>query len=789
MTTRQTILVGLLCAACNAVPNPSADGSAHLRSAQGAAACGGATVRGANVLVITDDSSIADPNQPATTIEQLLVAAGNTVTVTKPTTGAAAFYEYNWDPTVAYPLDTYDVVVHLDGTQYVDSLQVSPQQALVNFVKAGHGFVSFQFDGYEKAAKAPPQVDMAELVPMGSDMNNYFCMACDVDAAQEPSQASHPILAGVDASFRFHADAWTSEPYVDDAIPGSTPATILLSGNQFGAINPAVPVAFARNVGTGRVFNFTGAAGYGPANGTLQNVNVQKMLVNAVKWAANLPATPGGTAPIATISDPQPPPPYACVLPKDTIHLQLDGSGSTGSGTLSYAWTDSRGTVIAAVAKPDVMFDVGRHQVSLVVSTGPGCDSVAAVSTIDVVGDTTPPTIAVDPPTIMVECNSSKPPFSDLGATASDTCMPAAGSWPVGGSGAVDTSKVGTYPVTYTTTDKAGNVGTATRSVIVQDTVAPVVDHTAPMTVECGDSFTPPTTSAKDACVGPLSASVTANTVNTAKTGDYAVTYTAKDPSSNSGTDTLAVRVADTLPPTVALNGSASVTLECNVDTYVEAGATASDKCSGNLTSSIATSGTVDRSKKGPSAVTYSVVDGAGLKGSATRTVTVVDRIAPQLSIKPMQQFWSPSHELRTLHLSDCASVVPDACDGALDIDKVGSIVSISSDEFGEDDDIALIGPSTFQIRLERNGGGNGRVYTVAFRVKDSSGNARDGVCQFGVPPNQSGSPAAVDDGRSRGYTVTPASYHARDRHNNHRDNGGDDRWRGRKWHRNGDDD
>ena len=46
-------------------------------------------------------------------------------------------------------------------------------------------------------------------------------------------------------------------------------------------------------------------------------------------------------------------------------------------------------------------------------------------------------------------------------------------------SGTVDTSVAGTYSITYTATDAAGNTGTATRTVTVVDTTAPVITVTA----------------------------------------------------------------------------------------------------------------------------------------------------------------------------------------------------------------------------------------------------------------------------------------------------------------------
>ena len=55
----------------------------------------------------------------------------------------------------------------------------------------------------------------------------------------------------------------------------------------------------------------------------------------------------------------------------------------------------------------------------------------------------------------------------EQGATWTDAGATADGGETVTASGTVDTSAAGTYTITYTATDAAGNVGTATRTVTV----------------------------------------------------------------------------------------------------------------------------------------------------------------------------------------------------------------------------------------------------------------------------------------------------------------------------------
>lgn len=58
------------------------------------------------------------------------------------------------------------------------------------------------------------------------------------------------------------------------------------------------------------------------------------------------------------------------------------------------------------------------------------------------------------------------------------------------------------------------------------------------------------------------------------------------------------------------------------------------------------------------------------------------------------------------------------------------------------------------QLRADRNGNGDGRVYTLTFRVRDVNGNTSEAVARVIVLHDQ-GHPNAVDSGPA--YTVTGA--------------------------------
>ena len=143
--------------------------------------------------------------------------------------------------------------------------------------------------------------------------------------------------------------------------------------------------------------------------------------------------------------------------------------------------------------------------------------------------------------------------FSDPGATATDNVDGTVAATP---SGSVDTSAAGQYTITYTATDKAGNIATQTRTVIVEES-APPADTTEPvitlnglaqMSLNVGDTFSDPGATATDNVDGNVSVSPSGS-VNTSIAGQYTITYTATDKAGNSASAQRTVTVSNTTPP------------------------------------------------------------------------------------------------------------------------------------------------------------------------------------------------------------------------------------------------
>ena len=235
------------------------------------------------------------------------------------------------------------------------------------------------------------------------------------------------------------------------------------------------------------------------------------------------------------------------------------------------------------------------------------------------VTDTTAPVITLKGnATITISVGGS---YTDEGATAADNVD---SSVTVITTGSVNTAVIGSYTLTYSATDAAGNVATpVTRTVTVSDTTAPVITRNgnATVSVSAGASYNDAGATATD----NVDSSVTVNTsgsVNTAVPGTYTLTYIATDAAGNQATPvTRTVTVSDTTAPVITRNGNATISISVGAN-YTDAGATATDNVDSSVT--VTTTGSVNAATAGTYTLTYSATDAAGnVATPVTRTVTV----------------------------------------------------------------------------------------------------------------------------------------------------------------------
>jgi Concanavalin A-like lectin/glucanases superfamily/Bacterial surface protein, Ig-like domain/Regulator of chromosome condensation (RCC1) repeat len=117
----------------------------------------------------------------------------------------------------------------------------------------------------------------------------------------------------------------------------------------------------------------------------------------------------------------------------------------------------------------------------------------------------------------------------------------------------------------------------------------------------------------------------TIGSVNPNTPGTYALNYSSTNTLGPAAPNSRTVVVADHLAPTITLIGINPVYAGRNAP-YIDAGATATDLCASDLTSSIILTGDVATNVLGTNTLTYTVTDPAGNSTTNTRTVVVLDR-------------------------------------------------------------------------------------------------------------------------------------------------------------------
>ena len=302
------------------------------------------------------------------------------------------------------------------------------------------------------------------------------------------------------------------------------------------------------------------------------------------------------------------------------------------------AGTGSSSPVTASPSPPPT-FPVGADPVTCTATDKRGNTGSKTVTVI--VRDTKPPLLSLPAP-ITATADATGSAVVAFNATATDTvsggvpvaCRPASGSRFF-----TSETTAATTVVSCSARDGAGNEAQGTFTVTVNPPAnpvrvscfgtagAPVVAATAPGT--CGAAVSP---GLVGTCAGGTSglASCTVDGVatETLGAGDHPVALLATGLDGTKASCTAYVRVIDGQGPVVTPK-TGPAQLQCNVDKWTEPGATALDQCVGDVSSTVRVSGTIDPTHVGTYVETYSASDPSGNVGSATRSVTVIDSVAP----------------------------------------------------------------------------------------------------------------------------------------------------------------
>ena len=216
-------------------------------------------------------------------------------------------------------------------------------------------------------------------------------------------------------------------------------------------------------------------------------------------------------------------------------------------------------------------------------------------------------------------------------------------------SGEVDVNTLGDYTITYSIEDNQGNASSTERIVRVVDTQVPVIDNPNAdksaacwtVNVQLQNIFADVTSAADNynsigdglVFTANPAASNGGASVDTRFQGTTSVTYTATDESGNVTTQCIDYVVRDYIPPVIDLRTLDVVNHRVNTP-YTPVSASASDNLYDNTQISLTSTSNVDAYTLGTYQDTYTATDAAGNVSVTTRTVNVIDDIAPEITGK-----------------------------------------------------------------------------------------------------------------------------------------------------------
>ena len=381
------------------------------------------------------------------------------------------------------------------------------------------------------------------------------------------------------------------------------------------------------------------------------------------------------TAPIITLID------------NDIITIEV-GSVFTDPGATA---TDSSGDQVDVTVTGTVDVNtVGTYTLTYT-ATDSSDNTSSIIRTVNVVDTTDPVIELIDSDLLTTEgCE----PFIDPGATVTDNYDE---NLTIITTGIVNTNIIGTYTLTYTATDSSDNTSSITRTVNVVDTTNPALELIGEpvSTIEVGTGYSSSDVSCSDCGMYEITyegwiqvgdpSEVSWNSV-----GTYTITYYCIDDSGNSSSVSKVINVVDTTDPIIELLGSDPITIEVG-SVFTDPGATVTDNYDENPT--IITTGTVDVNTVGTYTLTYTATDSSDNTSSITRTVNVVDTVAPEIICE--------SIEIYLDGFAQTSITIDDIVNSVTDISGVAEVSTTSELTF----DCSMIGSNEVVITAVDNYG------------------------------------------------------------------------------------
>jgi len=473
-----------------------------------------------------------------------------------------------------------------------------------------------------------------------------------------PSGANRTVnVFAVDAANAVRYQGSTLVAQLQAAIPVNIPMTLLPSpGTDIvpPVVTPPAAITVAALSAVGTPATAPGIAAFLTGAIATDNVGVIALThdgpvifprgLTTVTFTAIDAAGNIGTA-TSTVTVTDQAPPVITLLGANPVTV-AQGSVYTDAGATATDNVDGNITANIVTVNTVNTAVVGTYTVTYNVSDAAGNAATQLTRTVNVT-DQTLPVVTAPAPIVVAAVDALGTPASNAaivtflaGATATDN---------VGVVGAVTNNAPVTFPlgatiVTFTATDAAGNIGTATSTVTITDQAVPVITllGTTPLTVALGSVYTDAGATALDNVDGVITANiVTVNPVNTAVVGTYTVTYDVSDAAGNAAAQvTRTVNVApaaELVPPVITLRGSTPVQV-FQGSVYNDAGATAIDDVDGNITANIVNVNSVNTAIVGAYRVTYDVSDAAF--NAATQVTRLVNVVTAPATVAGVDWSW-----------------------------------------------------------------------------------------------------------------------------------------------------
>lgn len=275
--------------------------------------------------------------------------------------------------------------------------------------------------------------------------------------------------------------------------------------------------------------------------------------------------------------------------------------------------------------------------------------------------------------------------------------------------------------------------------IVPSDTTPPVISGPGNITTEAtgpSGAVVNFTATATDDVDGAVPVVAMPESGSTFALGTTTVDLGASDSAGNQAFATFTVTVQDTTPPIITTPADLTVEATGPDGADVNFSVSAADTVDG-VVAATANPGAGTFSI-GTTVVNVSATDNAGNTANSSFNVTVQDTTAPVISsVTPSTGvLWSPNHKMVPITVSVDAA----------DLTGVASvkIISVTSSEpdngLGDGDtanDTQITGPLSVNLRSERSGKGNGRIYTITVEVTDAYGNSSTSTCTVSVPKSQ----------------------------------------------------